>query len=481
MTNMIGRVAEKEELMTLYRSGKPEFVAVYGRRRVGKTFLIKDVFEGKMAFYHTGISPLESRNSNLLQDQLKSFHHSLVKYGLEASIPPTNWLDAFFQLEELLESLDNQQRQVVFIDELPWLDTPRSGFMSAFEHFWNGWGSGRDNLMLVVCGSATSWIEDNLINSHGGLYGRLTYEIKLSPFTLRECEEYFQAAGLQLTRYDVVQAYMSVGGIPYYLGFFRKGLSIGQNIDTLFFAKNAKLNNEFDRLFSSQFSNPETYKKIIHLLASRHSGFTREEIADRTGIPKGGGLSKMLAALEAGDFVAKYVPFGGKKREERYKLVDNFCLFYSKFKEGLDIRDPDFWEKNQNAQSISSWKGVAFEEVCFTHIQQIKNALGVGAVTSRESVWNIQGDDGLSGTQIDMLIDRADRVVNLCEMKFYKSEFTIDKAYDAKLRQRTQLLVENLPRNRAVHLTMITTFGLTYNEYSGHIQKLLTLDDLFEK
>ena len=479
MENIIGRKAEIEELNTLYHSKKAEFVAVYGRRRVGKTYLIKELFRDKMAFYHTGMSPIDSAGNNLLQDQLKSFHNSLLRYGMEDEKQPETWLDAFFLLEKLLEDKDDGSRQVVFIDELPWMDTPRSGFLSAFEHFWNGWGSGRNNLMLIVCGSAASWIENNLINNHGGLYDRLTYEIKISPFNLVECEEFFKAANIKLSRYDIVQAYMAVGGIPYYLGFFRKGLSLGQNIDQLFFVKTAKLKKEFERLFASLFPKPTNYRKIIGLLATRHKGFTRDEITKATGIQKGGGLSKMLAALEASDFISRYVPFGVSKREEHYKLTDNFCLFHEKFLAGNEITDTDFWEKNQNSQKLSAWKGIAFEEVCLAHIQQIKNALGIGAITSRESAWSIKGDKENDGTQIDLLIDRDDNIVNLCEMKFLKDKFTINKSYDEKLRSRTQMLIDRLPKRATVHLTLITSYGLKYNEYSGEIQKLLTLDSLF--
>lgn len=479
MENIIGRKTEIEELNTLYHSKKAEFVAVYGRRRVGKTYLIKELFRDKMAFYHTGMSPIDSAGNNQLQDQLKSFHNSLLRYGMEDEKQPETWLDAFFLLEKLLEDKDDGNRQVIFIDELPWMDTPRSGFLSAFEHFWNGWGSGRNNLMLIVCGSAASWIENNLINNHGGLYDRITYEIKISPFNLGECEEFFKAANIKLSRYDIVQAYMAVGGIPYYLGFFRKGLSLGQNIDQLFFSKTAKLKKEFDRLFASLFTKPTNYRKIISLLATRHKGFTRDEITKATGIQKGGGLSKMLAALEASDFISHYVPFGVSKRKEHYKLTDNFCLFHEKFLAGNEITDADFWEKNQNAQKLSAWKGIAFEEVCLAHIQQIKNALGIGAITSRESAWSIKGDKENNGTQIDLLIDRDDSIVNLCEMKFLKDKYTITKSYDEKLRSRTQMLIDRLPKRTTVHLTLITSYGLKYNEYSGEIQKLLTLDSLF--
>ena len=283
MSNIIGRNTEIEELMRLYRRNRPEFVAVYGRRRVGKTYLIKELFKDKMAFYHTGMSPFDAENTNILQDQLKSFHNSLIRYGQEPSEHPKSWIEAFFMLERLLESLSGEQRQVVFIDELPWMDTPRSGFLSAFEHLWNGWGSGRDNLMLIVCGSATSWMEDNLINNHGGLYGRLTYEIKLSPFTLKECDDYLKSNGIVLSQYDVTQAYMAFGGIPYYLGYFAPGCSLAQNIDSMLFAKEATLAKEYDRLFRSLFVHWEEHQKVVGLLATRHYGFTRDEISARFG------------------------------------------------------------------------------------------------------------------------------------------------------------------------------------------------------
>ncbi|MBR5982493.1 MAG: AAA family ATPase [Bacteroidales bacterium] len=481
MANIVGRKTEIEELVSLYHSKKAEFVAIYGRRRIGKTYLIKELFKDKMAFYHTGMSPIDTAKANILQDQLKSFHNSLIRYGMEDEKQPESWIEAFFMLEKLLESKERKERLVVFIDELPWMDSPRSCFLSAFEHFWNNWGSNNDKLMLIVCGSAASWVENKLINNHGGLYGRLTYEIKMSPFNLHECEEFFKSTNIKLNRYDIIQAYMAVGGIPYYLGFFRKGLSLGQNIDQLFFAKNAKLKKEFDRLFASLFSKPTYYKKIINLLSTKHCGFTRDEIAKATGIQKGGGFSKMLASLEASDFIIRYVPFGRSKREEHYKLTDNFCLFYSKFLANNKNTDTNYWEKNQNSQKISAWKGIAFEEVCLAHIQQIKNDLGIGAITSRESAWSLRGDDDSEGTQIDLLIDRDDRVVNLCEMKFYKDDFTINKAYDSKLRHRTQTLIDKLPKKRNVHLTFITSYGLTNNEYSGQIQKLVTMDALFEK
>ena len=290
MSIIIGRKQEIEELERHYNSDRPEFVAIYGRRRVGKTFLVKQTFKERITFQHTGVSPVDMQaEANRMKSQLDSFYYSLLNHGLEGFARPKSWMEAFYQLERLLDMLDDGKRQVVFFDELPWMDTPRSGFLSAFESFWNGWCSGRDNVMLIVCGSATSWILGNISRSRGGLYGRLTCEIKLMPFTLHECEQYFANESIEMSRYDIVQSYMIFGGIPYYLSYFSKGLSLEGNADRILFGRNPKLKDEFNRLFNAIFNNPEDCRQIIRLLATRHSGFTREEIAMATSIPFGGG------------------------------------------------------------------------------------------------------------------------------------------------------------------------------------------------
>lgn len=480
MKNIIGREKEIRELNKLYDSSLPQFVAVYGRRRVGKTFLIDQTFKNRITFRHAGLSPVDYQQKNLMKDQLKSFYYSLISQGMKKSKCPTSWLEAFFMLETHLQSIDNGERQVVFLDELPWLDTPRSGFVTALESFWNGWGCHRDNFMLVVCGSATSWIVDNLINNHGGLYGRLTSEIKLSPFTLKECEQYYQNKQIKLSRYDIVQSYMALGGFPYYLSYFDSGRSLAQNIDNLFFVKNAKLHDEFDRLFASVFSRPEEIKKIVKLLSKRHSGYMLEEIAQKTGISIGGSLSNMLKALIASDFVLRYVPFGCSKREVHYKLVDPFCIFYLRYVPENSSYVTSFWQQNQSSQSIVSWRGFAFEEVCLLHIDQIKKALGIMGVSTQQSSWALRGNDEEEGMQIDLIIQRADHIVNLCEMKFYGEDFTVDKSYYKKIDHREKVLTERLSRKETVHPVLITTYGITYNEYSGIFQNVITIDQLFE-
>ncbi|MCQ2188674.1 MAG: ATP-binding protein [Paludibacteraceae bacterium] len=479
MCEIVGRKQEIEELKKLYNSKQSEFVAVYGRRRVGKTFLVKEVFRDVMTFSHTGLSPIEKSKSNKTKDQLQNFYYSLIRYGLEGQSCPKNWLEAFFMLEQLLDRLDNGTRQVVFIDELPWMDTARSGFVTALEAFWNGWGASRRNLLFVVCGSATSWIVDNLINNKGGLYNRLTSQIKLSPFTLRECREFYNANSIKMSDYDVIQAYMTLGGIPYYMNYFNRSLSLAQNIDKLFFCKNPKLTDEFDRLFGSLFINDTVCKKIIKCLFTRHYGYMRDEIAKKVGISNNGDLSNLLKALIASDFVEKYVPFGYSERNVHYKLSDPFCWFWITFVEGYQGKDEDYWAHKINKPEYNSWKGIAFEEICFNHAKQIKSALGIGSVSSKQSAYIVSASENNPGMQIDMVIERADNVVNICEMKFYKDQFTVDKSYDETLRRRTQQIEEKFPKLN-VHTTLITTFGLRQNEYSNNFQSVVTIEDLMK-
>jgi AAA+ ATPase superfamily predicted ATPase len=357
------------------------------------------------------------------------------------------------------------------------MDTPRSGFLPAFESFWNGWCNGHDNVMLVVCGSATSWMLSNLSRSKGGLYGRVTDEMKVSPFTLKECEEYFEHENIELSRYDIIQSHMVFGGIPYYLSYFRKGYSFEQNTDMILFGSKPRLNDEFNRLFRAIFTNSEDCKKIIRCLAKRNYGFTREEIASATGLPLGGGLSDTLTALAESDFIVRYSPYG-KGTGEYYKLIDNFCLFWLKYVEP-NQEDATFVNDNFASDVMKGWRGVAFEQVCWQHIQQIKRGLGIEGVKSSISAWNVKGDDQKAGAQVDLLIMRDDNIVNLCEMKFSGSPYAIDIEEEAKMLHRVDMLKETLSAKQRVHLTLITTFGLLHGKHSGKVQKVVIGDDLF--
>ena len=474
---MIGRKNEAEQLNRFYRSGRAEMIAIYGRRRVGKTFLVDAVFQDRITFRHAGLSPIEEAGSATLKKQLEQFYYSLLSQGMKRSHRPSSWLEAFFMLRQLLEAKDTGARQVVFLDELPWMDTPRSGFLTALEGFWNNWGCHRSNLMIIVCGSANSWILDKLINNHSGLYNRVTHVIKLAPFTLKECEEYFAAADVNMSRYNITQSYMAVGGIPYYLGYFERGFSLPQNIDNLFFRRNAPLKDEYDRLFSSIFSRPEDMKKIVRCLQTKNAGYTRNELCSLLGISSGNALTENLNALIASDFIIRYVPFGFSKRDVHYKLTDPFCLFWLRFV-GPQTHEETFWQDNQLSPSITEWKGFAFEQVCFNHIEQIKSALGIAGVRTTHSAW-IKRSDDTDGAQIDLLIERGDNVLNSCEIKFSESEFKVDKSYYRTLQNRQAILMKTISPRIVIHNTLITTYGLAYNEYSGFFSKTITMDQLF--
>lgn len=476
---MVGRKREIRELNRLYERNQAELVAIYGRRRVGKTYLVDETFAGRITFRHAGLSPADENARGLLKLQLEHFYNSLVLHGMEETEKPHSWLEAFLLLEKFLQKIDDGSRQLVFLDELPWLDTARSGFIRAFEGFWNTWGCHRKNLMVIVCGSANSWIQDKLINNHGGLYNRVTREMKLSPFTLSECEEFYECSHVRLSRYDIVQSYMIFGGIPYYMGYVNGEWSLAQNIDRIFFARNAALRDEYDRLFASVFVNPEAVKSIVQLLYTRNAGFTRREITEKLGITDGGRLSRNLNALIASDFIVKYIPFGLKKREEHYKLIDPFCIFYLHFINGQKHVSPKFWQQNVTSAPVTIWRGFAFENVCFNHVDQIKRALGISGVISEHSAWSKKSGDE-AGTQIDLLISRNDNVINMCEMKYYGGEFSVDKNYYAVILRRQEILAEEVSQKAAIHSTLITTFGLLHNEYSGVFTNVITLDDLFE-
>ena len=484
---IVGREKEIKKLNDLYNSDSAELVALYGRRRVGKTFLIDEVFEGRMSFRHSGLSPIDdlsttdNKRKSKMKNQLDHFFRSLKLQGYKDKEKPKSWLEAFYMLEDLIiDKYDDKERVLIFIDEIQWLDTPRSNFMTGFEAFWNGWACHKKNIMVIVCGSSSSWILDHVINNHGGLYGRVTYEMKLYPFTLKECELFLDSRNICMSRYDMTQTYMMVGGIPYYLKYFEKELSLPQNIDNIFFSDDALLKDEYNRLFSSLFVNPEIMKTIVGAIGSKTRGLTRKELTTQTGISDSGELSKQLKALISGDFIIEYNSFGNSKRETFYKLIDPYCNFYLSFMYGNKSNKRKNWINIADSPKVTTWKGLAFENVCWNHIKQIKTALEIGGVSTEESLWSKKGDKDSEGTQIDLIIERKDNVVNMCESKFYSESFSVDKDYHLILEKRKKLLYEVIPKKASVHNILITTYGLTHNEYYGDFVRVVTLDDLFK-
>lgn len=479
---IIGREREIKKLNDLYESGNAELIALYGRRRVGKTFLVDETFIDRICFRHAGLSPIgsigEKSGKNRMKDQLMHFHRSLKAFGGD-SRKPESWLEAFYALEDFLSKYGNDQRILVFIDEIQWLDTPRAGFMTGFEAFWNGWACHKKNIMVIVCGSSSSWMLTNLVNNHGGLYGRITYEMKIRPFSLGECEKYFRSEGILMSRYDITAAYMAVGGIPYYLRYFDRELSLSGNIDQMFFAENAPLKDEFDRMFSALFRDAEDMKLIVKALAGKSRGLTRAELIEVTGIPDSGDLSKKLRALLAGDFIISYSSFGDSKRHTRYKLFDPYCIFYLRFIDASRNERKTDWISMESSHQVTTWRGLAFENVCWNHIGKIKEALRIGGVSTTESLWSNRGCENEDGTQIDLVIERKDNVVHLCEIKFLSDEFEVNRDYHLVLERRKNLLSGSVSRKAAIHNTLITTYGLKKTQHFSDFVHVLTLDDLF--
>ena len=475
MAKIIGRKQEIRLLNDYFNSKSPEFVVVYGRRRVGKTFLVRTLLSEHFSFSVTGLSPLENKKRGVsdLQRQLLNFGYALKEYGHEGG-NPTSWMEAFHMLKELLSKRGKDERHVVFIDEMPWMDTPRSGFLVAFEAFWNGWASAQDNLMLVVCGSATSWMIKKIFKNKGGLFNRVTRKIFLPPFTLSECEKLVEMRNLVLSRYDILSAYMILGGVPFYWNMLQSGMSLAQNIDALFFAsKNAPLRDEFELLMKSLFNSPEPYAKVINALNGKSGGLTRDEIATETGIKSGGGLSIILEDLDKCNFITEYHPIKSNGTAI-YRLTDFFTLFYMRFVADKKINDPAFWSHFINSPGNNTWNGLSFEIVCHLHLEQIKRTLQIGAVLCNHQSLRTKG------AQIDLLINRGDHVTNLCEAKFYSMPFTIDAQYEKNLLNKLAEVKECVPARNAVHLTLISTYGLKPNKHSSIVQSQVTMDDLFD-
>ncbi len=472
MHMLIGRKKESAALLNAISSDESQFIAVYGRRRVGKTFLIKELFSDNLAFQHTGLAKANKA------EQLTEFKDSLKRFGLKNTRKLTSWQDAFHKLADLLEQKPDGKK-IVFIDEMPWMDTAQSNFMSALEHFWNGWANLRNDIVLIVCGSATSWIVNKIIMDYGGLHNRLTLQIQLQPFTLSECECLCEANGLAFTRKDIAEAYMVLGGIPYYWKYLKKSDSLSQGIDYLFFGDAAPLKREYEALYASLFKNSSLHVAIVEALAKKNCGMVRIELLKETKQSDNTAFSKTLEELEYSGFIRKYIPYGKKEKGAVYQLIDNFSLFHNRFLKNNLNNDERFWSNSLSTGLHSSWAGYAFERLCLQHLPQIKQALGIGGVKANTFSWQTAATDEHDGAQIDLLIDRDDNVVNICEMKFANDEFVIDKDYDMKLRRKLSVFKLVTKTRKSVRLTMVTSFGVRRNNYYNTVTNEVLLDDLF--
>lgn len=471
--DIIGREIEQSVLTECIASSQPEFIAVYGRRRIGKTFLIKQFFKNKFDFYLTGVY-----DSNL-SESLELFNTQLEKFSGRVWPKANSWLKAFGQLENYLSSL-KKNKVVVFIDELPWLDTPRSRFIRALEFFWNSWGDSQTNLKFIVCGSATTWMTDKLIGDKGGLHNRVTRKIYLAPFNLHDTERLLKAKGIKWNRHQIIDCYMVVGGTPFYLSKMNRSQSLAQNVDRLFFHHEGELREEYEFLFRSLFKDSTIYRRIVELLAKKAIGMTRDNIISSLKVADGGKLSEALRNLIKCDFIREYKAFGKKERNRLYQLTDLFTLFYLKFVKDNRSEDEGFWLSQVNTPSQNSWSGYAFEQVCLHHIRQIKKALGIAGVATETSSW-IGMTDGKKTGQIDLIIDRKDETINLCEMKYSRKDYDITPLYMKNLFERMENFREATKTKKALHLTMVTVNGVVHNAQWNDIQNEVTADDLFQR
>lgn len=468
---MVGRRDELKRLKQAYESQYSEFVSIYGRRRIGKTFLVNEAFGYSFAFHVAGLK------KEGLRRQLDNFQLSLKRHGHVGCPKLQSWLEAFYELEVFLDG-QPKGRKVVFFDEMPWMDTRKSGFLSALEGFWNGWATSRKDILLIACGSATSWIVRKLNRNCGGLHNRIRTQIRLEPFTLAECEEYAQELGLGYNRHHILECYMALGGVAYYWSLLEKGRSPDQNIDSLFFSRREELRAEFDELYSSLFTNPEPYVRIIAALGRHRQGLGRDEIAKAVGCVSSGGFTAQLGDLEECGFIRKYLPVGGENSGV-YQLADAFSLFYMTFVQGCSSRDGEYWSFEVNEGRKNDWRGNAFERVCIAHVRQMKMALGISGVHSDVYSWKVVSSPESRGAQVDLLIDRRDGIANLCEMKYSVNEYVIDRQEDSNIANRVAAFRKVVGPKRTIHVTIVTVNGLKRNSYWNNVQSEVTLDDLF--
>ena len=471
---MIGRLNETRILRSAYESEQSEFVALYGRRRVGKTFLVSEFFNGKFSFHHTGMECASKI------EMLSSFREAMKRQGHLTCPRLTSWVRAFAELETLLEGRP-ESRKVVFLDELPWYDTPKSGFLPAFESFWNGWASIRRDIVLVICGSATTWIIDKVLMSRGGLHNRVTRQIPVAPFTLRECEEYAAYKHLDIDRRQIAECYMALGGVAYYWSLLQEGLSAAQNFDKMFFGEADEMRNEYERVFASLFRKPTRHMAIVEMLGTRKAGLTREEIV--AGLPEGSGgeVTHSLEELCQCGFVRRYRSIGMAKKGAIYQLIDNYVLFYFQFLRNRKGTDEHFWSLSYATPAVNAWRGLAFERLCMWHVPQIRAALGISGVVTDVYSWRgKKTEDGDRPVQIDMVLDRGDNLIDICEMKFSNGEYEIDADENQRLMERAETFRRQTGTRKGTRTVLVSAFGLKRGKYAGNIQSVVTLDDLFK-
>ncbi len=477
---LIGREGEQKLFATLMGSPRAEMVAVYGRRRVGKTFLVRDYFKNKGLYFEvTGVK------DGTTEEQLLVFKEAFQKtfYPTVPVETPRNWREAFALLSREIEQR-KQQKLIVFLDELPWLATARSGLMQQLDHFWNTqWGQ-QNHLILILCGSAASWMLDSLVHAKGGLHNRLTHSVRLMPFCLRETRAYLQSNGFSGHPKQILDLFMAMGGIPYYLNQVKKGLSATLNINEICFRPDGLLYSEFSDLFASLFGRAPVYKQIVFALARHHEGLSREELFKRVGVATGGTSQKRLDELEEAGFITRFAPYG-RQQDIFYRLTDEYSLCYARWIQPITkgvIASENYWLNKSTSSEWIAWAGYAFENVCYKHLSQIAQAIKADHTAYLAGAWRAfpRRASQESGAQVDLLFDRDDGVVNLCEIKYSKNEFVMNRAFVQNCQNKIRVFKEKTKTKKDVLLTMITLAGVKDNAYKKELVAAeARLEDLF--
>ncbi len=474
--NIIGREEEKLLLDSIIANKKADLAAVYGRRRIGKTYLIRTYLKKHIALEYSGIHNVETAV------QLGGYCRAVAQQlNNNIALPEvTDWFAAFDLTARLLQKKMRRKKVVLFLDEFPWMQTPKSNFLAAFEQFWNTWASKQNNLAVILCGSAASWMIQNVVRNKGGLHNRITQKIALQPFTLHETELFLKSKNVQLNRYQITQLYMAFGGVPHYLEQAAPGLSAAQIIDKTCFTKNGFLYNEFTDLYKALFDSADRHFKVIRALAAKPMGLSRNEIIKVCKLQSGGSTTALLEELAASGFITPYIPVGKKSKDSIYKLTDEYSLFYLKFMEANRSGSKGTWVRLSDTPTWKSWSGLAFESICMKHIPAIKKVLGITGIYSETAIWKSRGNSSKGAAQIDLVISRRDNCINLCEIKFYENQFTIDKKYAASLQQKKYIFQQETKTRKHLFITLISSVGLQANEHSiGLIDQKITLDNLF--
>lgn len=483
---IIGRRVEQTLLQELYESQEPQLLALYGRRRIGKTYLISEFYKNKGVYLEiTGIK------DGTIAEQLYHFSYEFSRQFNEGNriAAPANWVEAFSLLFEAVEKVAPEKKVILFFDEVPWLASQKSGFLNALEHCWNRYLSRQKNLIVIICGSAASWIIKNIINNKGGLHGRVTQKIRLLPFTLAETEEFLKSRYIDLDRKQLIDIYLAIGGVPKYLLYVEKGKSAAQIINDLCFSASGGLYDEFNQLFRSLFDNYKHHLALVKALAKSVGGLSKNELLQKTKLASGGTSSAIIQELIDSGFIIYIPPFGNKKNRGIYRLIDEYSLFYMTWvadftKISLENSDPEFWLKKYGTPRWNAWSGNAFESLCLKHVQKIKHALGISGISTVETGWRYlpKKDELERGAQIDLVIDRADKCINLCEMKYSDVEFCIDKSYAAKLQDKKMVFRAQTKTNKTLFITMVTTYGVKKNSQClSVVDNQVLMDQLFER